>query len=108
IGAAAPFVSLGPEVAFEVSCSVDEEIFSLDQFGRIVGKETRGGMECGDDTASVQVGLRAGGGVEFPVSGSIRLVLRAHYLVGLTDALDGSERGNAKLQSIGVSAGIAF
>ena len=108
LGAVEPFASVGPEMAVEVSCSIDETVFLLDDFGRIVGEESRDGLTCGDGTKGVLFGLRAGGGVEFPVSESTSLVLRGHYLLGLTDAFDRSAPASPRLQSFEASVGIVF
>lgn len=91
-----PFVLAGPAVAFALACEIDGEAEGA--------TETIDCDEADAEPAGVDVGLVAGGGLEFPI-GMNSLTLGARYTVGLLEALDGTGSRN---RAVAVTLGFTF
>ena len=98
---ARPYLFLGPEISYLLSA---ENVVKADA---MVGVEFDTTMTITDELESLEVGINAGLGVEFPVS-SFKAFLEASYGLGLTNVnnLEGAQ--DFKNRMIYLSAGILF
>ncbi|MYB91361.1 MAG: PorT family protein [Rhodothermaceae bacterium] len=91
----------GPVLSFALGCNL-ESILEAD------GEEERESVDCGDDIEleTVDVSIRAGAGVDIPVSSAFSVSLDAVYDLGMRNY--DKEGDDSKNRGFAITAGVSF
>ncbi len=103
-GKVSPFFIAGPAIAFTMSAK-DKITLTASAMGESYSESEE--VDTKDETASMDIGLVFGGGVDFLLT-NFKLSLDGRYTMGMSDLADDSDYVEVKTRTFSIMVGISF